>query len=188
MLLGVSEPNSNGWDLAFQLWNPFHLQSLSVLFPFTNQSKQTQPNPLFFPGGGHFSQERPSNHCRWSLNSWGWWQEKDMFGKYGEAPFILISPQSFNICIYKNWFGFRFAWLQIGGSCSYKSRQEAVECIYYIHFWESSGCMAHVEACPIREVVQDSQHSTWQACCMLHVDFSMISLKVAPSPSEFWIG
>lgn len=52
--------------------------------------------------------------------------------------------------------------------------------------------MAHVEACPIREVVSrlcktvSIQLGRHAACS--HVDFSMISLKVAPSPSEFWIG
>ncbi len=78
----------------------FPFPKLTSPFP-PSPTNQIQPNLWFlFPlGGGHFSQERSSNHCRclWSLNSWGWWQEKDIFWETGEAPFILTLPKSFNI-------------------------------------------------------------------------------------------
>ena len=104
LLLGVSEPN--GADLAFQLWNPFLFQSLPVLFPPHQPTKSNPTCDFSFPlGGGHFSQERPSNHCRCSLNSWGWWRETDIFGKMVKQHSFWPYPNRSTFCIYKFWFG-----------------------------------------------------------------------------------
>lgn len=161
------------------MWIPFHLQGLPVLFPFT-KLKSSKPRPtgmIFFspwrrtfrPRAFLKSLQVPINGTvalpEGSEKFTGEWYFMIFWGKWW-STFLFDG----NLIVQHYLYPQILVWLaldsptpdglvMIGVTCSYKPRQEAVECIYTL--LESPGCMAHVEACPIREVVQDGQHSNW---------------------------